>query len=91
MTCCKTGLFETRLTLNIEQTPARAVGGGIGYGNCFRRKEDESRLGFEVALDHDRDIVRSRLLIDHRIAADQLGYSAPTDLNAVSRLEKVRD
>jgi hypothetical protein len=44
-----------------------------------------------VALDHDRDIVWSRLLIDHRIAIDQLGYSAPTNLNAVPGLEKVRD
>jgi hypothetical protein len=50
-----------------------------------------SDRALEVALDHDRNIVRSRLLVDHRIAVDQLGYSPPTNLNAVSGLEKVRD
>jgi hypothetical protein len=58
---------------------------------AFAAKRTSLDEAFEVALDNDRDVVRSRLLIDHRIAIDQLGYSAPTNLNAVSGLEKVRD
>jgi Aminotransferase class-V len=47
-----------------------------------------SDRAFEVALDHDRDISWSHFLLDHRIIVDQLGYSAPTNLDAVSGLRK---
>jgi hypothetical protein len=47
-----------------------------------------SDWAFAAALDHDRDLARSHLLIDHRIVVDQVGYPAPTNLDAMSGLEK---